>query len=177
MSNDFFNASGAPTPNAEILSVDLRSEYSSIAAGFDKMPGLTGYASKPVRVNAAGTALEAFSGGGTNTPTVTATLNCNTPVTTKAILTQNYNTVTVAGKAGVTCIAAGAVTFEIALPVASNLAVADDLTGLLNVSSGIGNVSAAFITTSTANNTAIVNFTAAAAGAVNFRYLLMYSVL
>lgn len=177
MTNPYYTPSGAPPQRGPGTSAQIRAELVLVQAGFDKLPTLTGLARKPVRVNAAETGLEAFSGGGTTTPTVTATLNCDTPTVTKCIFTRNYDTVTVAGKAGASALAAGPVTFEISLPVASNLAVTDDLTGVLNAVAGASGVTDQYVTTSTANDKAIITFTASAAGVYNFRYLLMYSVL
>ena len=69
--SDYYTPSGTPVTDAEILSANLRAEFALIEDGTDKLPTLSvGNASKPIRVNAAGNALEAFSGGGTHTPTV-----------------------------------------------------------------------------------------------------------
>lgn len=177
MTNPYYTPSGAPPQRGPGTSAQIRAEMALVQVGFDKLPTLAANARKPVQVNAAGTGLEAFSGGGTTTPTVTATLNCNTPTVTKCIFTRNYDTVTVAGKAGASALAAGPVTFEISLPVASNLALTDDLTGVLNAVGGASGVTAEFVSTSVANDRAVISFTAAGAGVYNFRYLLMYSVL
>lgn len=62
MSNPYYDHTTYPNPNAPGASAALRAELELISAGFDKLPTLAGNAGKLVRVNAAGTALEA---GGT----------------------------------------------------------------------------------------------------------------
>jgi hypothetical protein len=57
--NDYFNASGVPSTGAALNSATMRGEFSSIGAGFDKLPTLTGNGNKVVTVNAGGTALTA----------------------------------------------------------------------------------------------------------------------
>ena len=57
--NEFYNHSGYPTTNSAGSSANMRAELDSVAAGFDKLPALSGNALKVVRVNASGTALEA----------------------------------------------------------------------------------------------------------------------
>lgn len=57
--NDFFNASGVPSTGAALVSSTIRTEFSNIGAGFDKLPTLTGNGNKVVTVNAGGTALTA----------------------------------------------------------------------------------------------------------------------
>jgi hypothetical protein len=59
MSNNFYNHSGFPAANANGSSATMRAELDSIAAGFDKLPALTGNGDKAIYVNTAGTALEA----------------------------------------------------------------------------------------------------------------------
>jgi len=60
MSNEFFNSSGYPAFDSNGDSASARSEFVAIQTGFDKLPVLTGAAGLLVRVNAAGTALEAI---------------------------------------------------------------------------------------------------------------------
>ena len=59
MSNDFYTKSGNPGPNSPGSSTTIRAEFELIQDGFEKMPTITGNANKPIRVNSAGTALEA----------------------------------------------------------------------------------------------------------------------
>jgi hypothetical protein len=61
MSNDFYNPSGYPAPNAPGASASMRAELDLIEAGFEKLPTLTGNGGKLVSVNTAGTALVAGS--------------------------------------------------------------------------------------------------------------------
>jgi len=61
MPNDFYNASGSPTDGSEVTSPIMRTEFSAIAAGFNKLPTLAGNAYKIVYVNAAGTALDVLA--------------------------------------------------------------------------------------------------------------------
>ena len=63
MPNDFFNATGNPSTSASGSSSTMRTEFSSVGAGFDKLPTLTANGSKLVRVNAGATALEAVAVG------------------------------------------------------------------------------------------------------------------
>lgn len=58
MANDFFNATGNPSTSSSGSSSTMRTEFANIAAGFDKLPGLTGNGLELVRVNAGETALE-----------------------------------------------------------------------------------------------------------------------
>lgn len=60
MVNSFYNVSGAPVTGSAGASAVIRSEYSLIAAAFDKLPALT--ASTAVIVNAGGTALSNTTG-------------------------------------------------------------------------------------------------------------------
>lgn len=58
MANDFYNAGGAPSPHSTGTSSTIRSEFAAIATGFDKFPALSGNATKLLRVNASGNAIE-----------------------------------------------------------------------------------------------------------------------
>lgn len=53
--NQFYNASGTPAQGSALSSAAMRTEFSSIASGFDKMPALT--SGTAVVVNGPGTAL------------------------------------------------------------------------------------------------------------------------
>ena len=78
MSNGFFNATGKPIDGSEIASAEIRDEFTAIAAGFDKLPTLTGNAYEIVYVNASGSAMDVVGGSGllklstTGIPTVAA---------------------------------------------------------------------------------------------------------
>lgn len=64
MSNDFFNASGTPAQASSIVSPNMRAEFTAIAAGFDKLPTLTGNAYEITYINASGTAMASVGGDG-----------------------------------------------------------------------------------------------------------------
>lgn len=61
MPNSFYNPSGYPATRSPGSSLNARAEFLSIQAGFDKLPTLSGNGSKLLRVNAGGTAIEAFT--------------------------------------------------------------------------------------------------------------------
>ncbi len=61
MSNDFYNHGSFPTTGSAATSASMRAELDSIAAGFDKMPVLTGNANEVIVVNSTGTALSAIA--------------------------------------------------------------------------------------------------------------------
>lgn len=61
MSNDYYNGGTFPTTGSAATSASMRAELSSVTAGFDKLPTLTGNGGKTVKVNAGGTALEAVT--------------------------------------------------------------------------------------------------------------------
>ena len=58
MSNPYFNASGSPVDGSELTSSTMRTEFAAIAAGFDKLPTLSGNGYKIAYVNASGTAID-----------------------------------------------------------------------------------------------------------------------
>ena len=60
MSNDFYNHGSFPTTGSAATSASMRAELDSIAAGFDKLPTLTGNANEIVVVNSSGTALDSI---------------------------------------------------------------------------------------------------------------------
>jgi hypothetical protein len=78
MANDYFNASGTPAQSSSIVSPNVRAEFAGIAAGFDKMPALTGNAYEVTYINASGTAMASVGGDGllklstTGVPTIAA---------------------------------------------------------------------------------------------------------
>lgn len=79
MSNEYFNASGTPADNSEVTSPNLRSEFTSVANGFDKMPALTGNALKTLRINASETAIEAQSDTGSEGTFVPTAIGIGSP--------------------------------------------------------------------------------------------------
>lgn len=79
MSNEYFTPSGSPENSAEGSALDQRSELNAIAAGFDKLPAMTGKANCGVLVNASGTALVASDYATISGVSWTPTLTCVTP--------------------------------------------------------------------------------------------------
>lgn len=61
MANEYFTHSGYPVTRAQGDSSSMRAQLAAIAAGFDKMPALSGNALRLVRVNAGATALESVN--------------------------------------------------------------------------------------------------------------------
>lgn len=61
MSNEFYDHTTYPAPNASGSSAQLRAELEKIEAGFAKLPTLSGSGAKLVRVNILGTGLEAVN--------------------------------------------------------------------------------------------------------------------
>lgn len=61
MSNDFYNHGSFPTTGSAATSASMRAELDSIAAGFDKMPTLTGNANEIVVVNSSATGLDSIA--------------------------------------------------------------------------------------------------------------------
>lgn len=77
MSSEYYTASGIPATRAALASATMRSEFSSIDAGFAKLPTMGGNGLSLVRVNASGNALEAVASvpvaqGGTGATTASA---------------------------------------------------------------------------------------------------------
>jgi hypothetical protein len=65
MAGEYYDHSTYPASGAAGSSSAARAEFEAIQAGFDKLPTLSGNASKIVAVNSAGTALEAITTTGT----------------------------------------------------------------------------------------------------------------
>ena len=63
MSNDYYNPSGTPSQGGTGSSSNIRAEFNTVRAGFDKLPGLTGNGGKLVKVNAGATALDVAVAG------------------------------------------------------------------------------------------------------------------
>ena len=61
MSNDFYNASGNPSARSNLSSQNMRVEFASVAAGFGKLPALTGNGSRVAKIKNDATAMEASS--------------------------------------------------------------------------------------------------------------------
>lgn len=73
MSNEFYNHSSYPTQGSVASSASMRAELDAVAAGFDKLPPLSGNGGKTVKINASGTGLEAVTVTG-NLPLTTSIL-------------------------------------------------------------------------------------------------------
>jgi hypothetical protein len=65
MSNEYYDHTTYPTTSSTLASSAMRSELDIIAAGFDKLPALTGNGGKLTAINAGGTAVEAIVTTGT----------------------------------------------------------------------------------------------------------------
>lgn len=61
MSNAFFNGGSIPGQGAPGQSSAIRAEFAAVAAGFDKLPILSGMAGAPVRINSSATGMESFA--------------------------------------------------------------------------------------------------------------------
>jgi hypothetical protein len=61
MANNFYNHGSFPTTGSAATSASMRAELDSIAAGFDKMPTLTGNANEIVVVNPSATGLDSIA--------------------------------------------------------------------------------------------------------------------
>jgi len=57
MSNSYYNASGFPSTGSPATSASMRAELALVAAGFDKLPTLSGNQDKLIAVNSSGTGL------------------------------------------------------------------------------------------------------------------------
>jgi hypothetical protein len=104
MSNDFYNAGGVPAQGAGLSSATIRAEFLAIAAGFDKLPTVTGNASKAIVVNGSGTGLTTTSGtltlagnfatAGASALTLTTTAPTNVTLPTSGTLLSTASVVT-----------------------------------------------------------------------------------
>ena len=92
---DYFTASGNPSTGAALSSSVMRSEFSSIAAGFVKVAPYTGNGSKIVAINSGGTAQEAITTTGTGSGVRATSPTLVTPILGVATATSiNGNTIT-----------------------------------------------------------------------------------
>ena len=97
MSNNFYTKSGNPGPNSPGSSTTIRAEFELIQDGFEKMPTITGNANKPIRVNSAGTALEASAAQ--SGLAITASTVDSTPVGATTPSTGAFTTLSTTGNA------------------------------------------------------------------------------
>lgn len=113
---------------------------------------------------------------GTYTPTRSAESNLDSNVTaTEAQYLRLGATVTVSGQFTADPTAAGAASFELTLPVASNLGAVEDLAGVA-FAAGVAGQGAAILG-SVANNTAVVSWTAADTTSKAWSYTFTYQVI
>lgn len=144
MTNPYYNPSGYPATRGSGSSSSMRAELASIASAFDKLPTLSGKASRVVQVNASETGLEAVnsltlsaisltSGGilpGSYTPTATNGAN---------VAASTPNTFYYA-RVGSFCVGFGTVdidptaastftTLDLTIPITSNLTTGTQLSG------------------------------------------------
>lgn len=113
---------------------------------------------------------------GTYTPTSSAAANlAANPTMTEAQYLRVGNTVTVSGRFTADPTAAGAASFELTLPVASNIGAAEDAAGVAFSGSIAGQ--GAEITGSVANNTAIVSWVAVDITSQLWSYTFSYQVI
>ena len=92
-SGDYYTHGSFPSPSSPATSASMRAELDLIAAGFDKLPTLSGNANKPVLINGSATGLTvaggtlslggnfAISGAFATTLTVTGTTTLTLPTT------------------------------------------------------------------------------------------------
>ena len=85
MTNEFYNESGAPSTSSAGSSAAIRAEFALIAAGFAKLPTMTGNGGEILAINSGGTSIESLATTGTGSavratsPTlVTPTLGVDT---------------------------------------------------------------------------------------------------
>lgn len=81
--NDYYNGGTFPATGASGSSASMRAEFSSITAGFNKLPSLSGNASKFVAINSSATGLEASTflyTTGTWTPSLGGTATYTTQI-------------------------------------------------------------------------------------------------
>ena len=120
------------------------------------------------------TATEALSG--TYTPTRSAESNIDGTVTpSQAQYMRVGNVVTVSGRFTADPTAAGATSFELTLPVASNIGAVEDLSGVAFCGAIAGQGAA--ILGSVANNTAVVQWVAVDVTSQAWSYTFTYEVI
>lgn len=114
---------------------------------------------------------------GTYSPQVSGAVNNDSPIT---CTTANYNkigtSVDVFGEFTVDATSGTVTSFEINLPIASNLAQTYDLSGIA-IAAGVGNAEIAQILGSVANNRAVVQYVAQDLAAKTFSYKFSYKII
>lgn len=120
MSNPYYNHGGTPATGSTGSSSAMRSEFASVASGFDKLPVLSGFANKAVVVNAGGTALTTttgslalagdFSTSGVSAIILTSTGATNVTLPTTGTLSTLTGTESLSNKTIVSPVLSGSVT-------------------------------------------------------------------
>lgn len=111
---------------------------------------------------------------GVYSPSDTANSNLDSATATEAQYLRVGNTVTVSGRFTADATAGGAASFELSLPVASNIGAVEDLAGMA-YSRTAGET--AEITGSVANDTAVVAWTAVSTASQTWSYSFTYQVI
>jgi len=88
-SNEYYQHGSFPSPSSPATSASMRAEFDLIAAGFDKLPTLTGFGGRLIAVNPGGTALVPMSGGLSLSGNLTLTGAFNTTFAQSATTTLN----------------------------------------------------------------------------------------
>lgn len=149
MSNGYYNASGTPATSSSGASAPMRSEFTSIAAGFALLPTLSGNGSKAVIVNSGGTALTITTG------TLALAGNLATTGAFNTTLVQSASiTLTLPGVTGTLATLAGAETLSNKTLVAP--ALGTPASGVLTNCTGTASGLTAGSVTTNANLTGVI---------------------
>lgn len=118
--NDYYTHGSFPATGSAATSAGMRAELDLITAGFDKMPALTGNASRAVIVNGAGTALALTTGtltlpgnfalSGANNVTLTSTGATNVTLPTTGTLSTLAGAESLSNKTVVAPVLSGSMT-------------------------------------------------------------------
>lgn len=177
MSNEFFTPSGLPAANSDGLSSEIRSEFLSIAAGFDKLPTMTGNGSELVRVNAGGTGLETWEASGTWTPTLTGIANVAAVTAFSCPWIRIGNVVTLGLYFTVDPTASSTLTdIKVTLPVAASFGSFTHLNGSLVVNTGTTLFEPALAFGDISDDTATVRFIIATTDLCSVRGTVTYLI-
>lgn len=118
--SDYYNHSGYPSTGAAGISASARAEFSLIAAGFNKLPSLSGNANKIVVVNGSATGLTVtssaltlngdFTKAGSHALTLTTTGTTNVTLPTTGTLASLTGTETLTNKTLTAPVLSGSIT-------------------------------------------------------------------
>lgn len=104
--NQYYSHGSFPSPSSPATSASMRAEFDLIAAGFDKLPTLTGFGGRLIAVNPGGTALVPMAGGLSLSGNLTLTGSFNTTFAQTAT-----TTLTLPGASGTLATLAGVEAF------------------------------------------------------------------